>query len=74
MRDGRIEAPMPGSIIALHVKPGDPVKSGQPVVVLESMKMHNELVAPVDGVVRSLQCKVGDQVGFGQVLAEIGME
>lgn len=74
VRDGRIEAPMPGSIIALHVKAGDAVKAGQPVVVLESMKMHNEVLAPIDGVVKRMTCNVGDQVGFGQVLAEIGSE
>lgn len=74
VHDGRVEAPMPGSIIALHVKPGDAVKTGQPLVVLESMKMHNELVAPIDGVVRGIHCKVGDQVGFGEILAEIGAE
>jgi biotin carboxyl carrier protein len=50
------------------------VKSGQPAVVLESMRMHNEIEAPVDGVVRRINCKVGDQVGFGHVLAEIGAE
>ena len=70
--DGRVEAPMPGGIIALHVKAGDAVKTGDPLVVLESMKMHNEITAPIDGVVKRLNCKVGEQVSFGHVLAEIG--
>lgn len=70
-RDGRVEAPMPGGIIALHVAKGDAVKAGQPIIVLESMKMHNEIAAPLDGVVGRLNCKVGDQVSYGQVLAEI---
>jgi biotin carboxyl carrier protein len=69
--NGRIEAPMPGAIIALHVKSGAAVKAGQPIIVLESMKMHNEIASPRDGVVARLNCKVGDQVAFGQVLAEI---
>lgn len=69
--DGRVEAPMPGAIIALHVGTGDAVKAGQPMVILESMKMHNEITAPMDGVVRRIHCKAGDQVGFGQLLAEI---
>jgi biotin carboxyl carrier protein len=73
-RDGRVEAPMPGSIIAVHVRAGDTVKAGQPLVVLESMKMHNEITAPIDGVVRSVHCEVGDQIGFGQVLVETGAE
>jgi biotin carboxyl carrier protein len=72
VHDGRIEAPMPGGIIAIHVKPGDTVKAGDPVAVLESMKMHNEITAPIDGVVRRIHCKPGDQVSFGHVLAEIG--
>ncbi len=72
--DGRLEAPMPGSIIAVHVAPGERVRAGQPVVVLESMKMHNEIVTPIDGVVRKINCKVGEQVPFGFILAEIGAE
>ena len=72
LHDGRVEAPMPGGIIALHVKAGDAVKTGDPLVVLESMKMHNEITAPIDGVVKRLNCKVGEQVSFGHVLAEIG--
>jgi biotin carboxyl carrier protein len=72
--DGRLEAPMPGSIIAVHAAPGDRVRAGQPLVVLEAMKMHNEIASPIDGVVRKVSCKVGDRVGFGQVLVEIGSE
>jgi biotin carboxyl carrier protein len=71
---GRLEAPMPGSIVAVRVSAGDRVRAGQPVVVLESMKMHNEITAPSDGVVRHVCCKVGDQVGYGHVLVEIGAE
>jgi biotin carboxyl carrier protein len=72
--DGRLEAPMPGSIIAVNVSEGDRVRSGQPLVVLESMKMHNEIASPMDGVVRKVNCRVGEQVGFGHVLIEIGSE
>jgi biotin carboxyl carrier protein len=72
--NGRLEAPMPGAIIALHVHAGDQVTAGQPVVVLESMKMHNEIASPIDGVVRRVNCKVGDQVSYGHVLAEIAAE
>jgi 3-methylcrotonyl-CoA carboxylase alpha subunit len=72
--DGRLEAPMPGSIVAVKVAVGDPVHTGQPVVVLESMKMHNEIVATMDGVVKKVHCRAGDQVPFGYVLAEIGAD
>jgi biotin carboxyl carrier protein len=72
--NGRLEAPMPGAIIALHVHAGDQVTAGQPVVVLESMKMHNEIASPINGVVRRVNCKVGDQVSYGHVLAEIAAE
>lgn len=71
---GRLEAPMPGSIIAVNVSPGDRVRAGQPLVVLESMKMHNEIASPLDGVVQKVNCRVGEQVGFGHVLVEIGPE
>jgi biotin carboxyl carrier protein len=74
IHDGRIEAPMPGGIIAIHVKAGDTVKTGDPIAVLESMKMHNEITAPIDGVIRRINCKPGDQVSFGHVLAEIGAD
>jgi 3-methylcrotonyl-CoA carboxylase alpha subunit len=72
--DGRLEAPMPGSIVAVNVAVGDRVTAGQPVVVLESMKMHNEITSPTDGVVRRVNCEVGEQVAFGRVLVEIGSE
>jgi biotin carboxyl carrier protein len=69
--DGRLEAPMPGTIVAVHVREGDVVKAGAPMVVLESMKMQNEITSPIDGVVKHIGCKEGDQVAFGAVLAEI---
>jgi acetyl/propionyl-CoA carboxylase alpha subunit len=74
VRDGRVQAPMPGSIIALHVREGDHVTAGQPLVVLESMKMHNEITSPANGIVHHVHTKVGDQVSFGHVLAEISVE
>jgi biotin carboxyl carrier protein len=71
---GRVDAPMPGAIIAVHVSVGDRVKTTQPIIVLESMKMHNEITSPVDGIVRRVYVKAGDQVPFGHVLAEIGAD
>ena len=69
--DGSLRAPMPGKIVAAPVKPGDNVTKGQPVVVLEAMKMEHALVAPFDGVVESVAAAVGDQVGEGAVLAVV---
>jgi len=73
-RDGKVQAPMPGGIIALHVKEGEHVTAGQPLVVLESMKMHNEITSPSNGVVRRVHIKVGEQVSFGHVLVEVGAD
>ena len=72
--DGRVQAPMPGGIIALHVKEGEHVTAGQPLIVLESMKMHNEITSPSNGVVRRVHIKVGEQVSFGHVLVEVGAD
>ncbi|MFH1754336.1 MAG: biotin/lipoyl-containing protein [Candidatus Latescibacterota bacterium] len=69
--DGKVESPMPGNIIAVHVKEGDTVEADQAVVVIESMKMQNEITAPVEGEVKKVNCSVGDQVSFGEVLVEI---
>jgi len=68
---GRLEAPMPGTIVSVNVAVGARVKAGQAVAVLESMKMHNEIVSPMDGVVKRVGCKAGEQVAFGRVLVEI---
>ncbi|HEU4929169.1 MAG TPA: biotin/lipoyl-containing protein [Candidatus Krumholzibacteria bacterium] len=72
--DGTLEAPMPGSIIAVNVAVGDHVLAGQPLVVLEAMKMHNEIVSPLDGVVRKVNCRAGERVNFGQVLVEVAAD
>lgn len=72
--DGNLEAPMPGAIVGVHVAEGDKVRAGDPVVVLESMKMQNEIASPVDGVVRRVNCEVGQQVAFGELLVVIAAE
>ena len=50
----KVDAPMPGTILAVNVKPGDSVKKGQVLVILEAMKMENEILAPQDGTVASV--------------------
>jgi len=69
--DGSLRAPMPGKIVATPAKPGDTVTKGQPVVVLEAMKMEHALVAPFDGVVGEIGVAVGDQVSADAVLAVV---
>ena len=69
--DGSLRAPMPGKIVAAPVKAGDKVVKGQPVVVLEAMKMEHALTAPFDGVVESATAAVGEQVTEGAVLAVV---
>lgn len=69
--NGSVESPMPGTIVAINVAEGDTVVSGQAVVVIESMKMQNEISASIDGTVTKVNCSVGDQVGLGDLLVEV---
>jgi acetyl-CoA/propionyl-CoA carboxylase biotin carboxyl carrier protein len=66
-----IESPMPGTVIAVLVSPGQSVTVGQPVVVVEAMKMEHTLRAGTDGVVTELLVHVGDRVALNQLLAVI---
>jgi len=65
-----IKAPMPGLIIDLKVKAGDQVKSGDPLVILEAMKMENIIKCPGEAVVKSVKIKKGDSVEKNQILIE----
>jgi 3-methylcrotonyl-CoA carboxylase alpha subunit len=68
---GRLTAPMPGKVVALLAKVGDSVKLGQPLAVMEAMKMEHTITAPRDGVVKELLYAVGDQVGEGGELLSL---
>lgn len=63
-----LEAPMPGLVVIVRVKPGDKVEAGTPLVVMEAMKMQNELVAEAPGVVREVRAVVGQAVESGAEL------
>jgi biotin carboxyl carrier protein len=65
-----LKAPMPGLVVRVHVEPGSSVASGSGVVVLEAMKMENELRAAATGTVRAVRVKPGEAVEKGQVLVE----
>ena len=69
--DAAVKSPMPGLIVNVVVEEGDTVAKGDKVVILESMKMENELRAPRDGVVGRISVSAGDSVEKGQVLAVI---
>ena len=65
-------APMPGNILKVNVKAGDKVKSGTVLVVLEAMKMENEIMAPKDGTVTQVLVSKGSTVDTGAPLVVIG--
>ncbi|MGH7090919.1 MAG: acetyl/propionyl/methylcrotonyl-CoA carboxylase subunit alpha [Stellaceae bacterium] len=68
---GAALAPMTGMVVAVRVKPGDAVKRGQVLVVLEAMKMEHEILAPRDGTVATVQVAPGDQVPTRRLLVEL---
>ena len=67
----QIKAPMPGTVLAVKKNVGDAVKAGDVVVVLEAMKMENDIVAPCDGTVKSINAPKGSTVNTDDVLAVI---
>jgi acetyl-CoA carboxylase carboxyltransferase component len=72
--DVRLHAPFAGTVVAVTRDPDDPVTAGEPLVVLEAMKMEHEVAAGMSGVVSSLEVSVGDTVEEGQLLAVLTPE
>jgi acetyl-CoA/propionyl-CoA carboxylase biotin carboxyl carrier protein len=68
---GEVRSPMPGAVIAVHAKPGDVVRKGDVLVVVEAMKMEHGLPAPSDGTVGPLAVRLGDQVALGQLVTTV---
>ncbi|HET8603231.1 MAG TPA: biotin carboxylase N-terminal domain-containing protein [Marmoricola sp.] len=74
VRAGSLVAPMPGTVVAVSVAAGDRVAEGQPVLVLEAMKMQHTVAAPTAGVVGEIAVRTGDQVAAGAVLAVVDVD
>lgn len=70
--NGRIKSPIPGLITRVNVVEGDSVKAGQPILVLEAMKMENEIQATSEGVVTAVHVQPGQTVIQNELLVEIG--
>nr|XP_025040137.1 propionyl-CoA carboxylase alpha chain, mitochondrial isoform X1 [Pelodiscus sinensis] len=66
-----LRSPMPGTVVAVSVKPGDLVSKGQEICVIEAMKMQNSLSAAKSGKVKTVCCKAGETVGEGDLLVEL---
>lgn len=70
-RDPRVKAPIPGLVREVFVEAGQEVKAGEPILILEAMKMENEIVSPIAGIVSILNAGAGKVVKLGDILAEI---
>ena len=68
---GSVVAPMPGTILKVLKATGDSVKAGEVVLILEAMKMENEITAPVDGTIESLSLTEGSTVAGGDLLFDV---
>ena len=69
---GTVTAPMPGTVLSLYKKEGEKVRTGEVVLVLEAMKMENEILSPADGTIIKVNCEEGKTVAGGEVLFEVG--
>ena len=69
---GSLSAPMPASVVRVDAAPGDRVRKGDSLVILEAMKMELPVRAPADGVVTAVHCKPGDLVRPGVPLIDLG--
>lgn len=67
-----VKAPMPGTVLSVSAAAGQQVKSGQVIMILEAMKMENEIIAPCDGTVKQILVQKGSTVETDSVLAFIG--
>ena len=68
---GKILSFIPGTIVEIYIEPGQEVKKGEILLILDAMKMKNRLKCPMDGIVKSIAVKKGDKVSKGTVLLEL---
>lgn len=68
----KISSPMPGTILDIKCKVGDSVKKGTILLILEAMKMENEIIAPIDGTVKQIAVNKGASVSSGDLMVVIG--
>ena len=68
--DGKLVAPLPGTIIEVFVKPGDEVEAGQVILIIEAMKMKNSIRSTTDGIVAAVLVSAGQTVANKQTLVE----
>ena len=68
---GTVTAPMPGTVLSLYKKEGEKVRTGDVVLVLEAMKMENEILSPADGTIIKVNCEEGKTVAGCEVLFEV---
>ena len=69
--EGTVRTPLVGRVLRILVSEGQQVRAGQTLLILESMKMENEIVSPRDGTVRNIRVREGETVERGQVLMEV---
>jgi biotin carboxyl carrier protein len=62
VRNGTVSSSIPGKIISLNINIGDIVEEGEVLAILEAMKMQNEILAPIKGIIRQINCKSGDSI------------
>lgn len=67
----QVNAPMPGTVVSVEVTQGQSVKKGDTLVILEAMKMENEIAAPQDGTIASINCAKGESVDSGKLLVSL---
>lgn len=72
MTGGEILSPLPGLILKLLVKEGDKVSAGQPVAIMEAMKMENEIESPITGTVQEIVASEGDTILENAIIMKIG--
>ncbi|MGH8263832.1 MAG: acetyl-CoA carboxylase biotin carboxyl carrier protein subunit, partial [Steroidobacteraceae bacterium] len=68
---GALATPLPGTVVAVEVKVGDQVIAGQPLIVVEAMKMEHTIRAPRAGTIAAIRCRVGERVAEGVSLADL---